>query len=252
MTDDIFKYIDVERTIAEAGYNPLEKALTYRDLVFALCTECGADRGLIKFTSFQKYKVCKKCSGVIKAKKREEAMFSIVHFSLEQLTSVDVKKTIEHFGYSPQNLSKGSSKKVFAICKNCKCDKGVKTFVTSISYPMCLSCSNSDPEKNLTNKEKKERGKSSNPLDQERNRRYYQNAKEKRKKKSLDYYYEHIERVSDSQKRYREENKEALKKARKIQYDENRDTIIVNRRESYRQAVMNRAIAIVTSNPIEE
>lgn len=62
MDEDIFKYIDVERTIAEFGYDPRGLTKGSSKFVIPICITCNDTRDLITFRSANKSKECRSCA----------------------------------------------------------------------------------------------------------------------------------------------------------------------------------------------
>lgn len=62
MTDDIFKYIDVERTIAEFGYDPRELNKTSHKLVHHFCPDCLRSKNPTRFVNVLHKRSCNQCA----------------------------------------------------------------------------------------------------------------------------------------------------------------------------------------------
>lgn len=142
MTEDIFKYIDVERTIAEFGYDPRELGKSSHKKVYVLCSNCGNPRGKnglpIGFFYAIKDMICKTCS-------MNNITLKNVYISKNEeiYKNIDIEETILSFGYDPRNITFGSARKVIKSCPDCKKNKAVE-FSAHVKAPnaTCYSCSN--------------------------------------------------------------------------------------------------------------
>lgn len=125
---DPFRYIDVERTIAEFGYDPRELSKGSGKKVYIICSHCGK----VRIKTFQKsnQSKCRYCVTI-----REVS-------NLDNIKHVDVKKTIEELGYDPRLLKPRSHKKVFVICIDCGVS-WLKVFNFATKEIRCMSCSRS-------------------------------------------------------------------------------------------------------------
>lgn len=131
MTEDIFKYIDVERTIAEFGYDPRELGFHQRTPVYSFCRYCKSDKGLQTYFNAKKDIGCRKCCKLPKVKSENER--------LKVSETVSIARTVSEFGYDPRDLSKSSKRKVIVCCSICKKERE-QTFRDSWVVKKCIDC----------------------------------------------------------------------------------------------------------------
>lgn len=180
MTDDIFKYIDVERTIAEFGYDPRELKPNSGKLVFCYCKQCNAIRQL-RFARAKDNTICRDC--FVFNEKREISNL------------INVEKTLEMFGYDPTFLKKYSEKVVLVKCPNCL-EEREAPFCSANKSKFCSHCSKSKenpsnifPEKHIFTCEN---CKAQRPayFSQVKGRKICKSCRIEKQKKNIDIYTE--------------------------------------------------------------
>lgn len=276
MTDNIFKYIDVERTIAEFGYDPRELKKASEKFVIGICPDCE-ERRSIRFFSVKVSTCCRKCT------------YARLHYSHNEVTetdlqNVDLKATITKFGYDPFRLRRTSNKKVVHKCESCGLLKD-KKLSEAIKVKKCLKCSNAEivsilkansqsiEEKKQKQKEYREKNKEI-IKEQKRVKYLEKKASEPKKEKICRWCNETHYRPrnnccsdectkahrKDYEKKhwdsYYENNKTRLQAERRNYsskfYHENKEFCLEGMRKRARQAAMNRAISKVQITTLQE
>lgn len=128
---DKFAHIDIERTIAEFGYDPSGINFPKKNQVFSFCKYCGEDKGLQTFFNAMRDIKCRKCF--------KKPNGDTVKEKFDISKTIDVEKTISTFKYDPRHLSKGSKRKVVVCCDLCKKYRN-QSFNESFVVKKCIEC----------------------------------------------------------------------------------------------------------------
>lgn len=140
MTDDIFKYVDFDRTFRELNYDPRQSSAMGRKPSFCFCPICEQQKAKpIAYRDLGKHQPCASCA----AKKRMALRLKVKLDSIENREDVspfvDIEKTIALFGYDPRNLNPMSSSKVIGKCISCGTEKK-KPIPMSGARKKCRNC----------------------------------------------------------------------------------------------------------------
>jgi hypothetical protein len=144
MADDIFQYIDIERTIAEFGYDPRNFTFGVQKKVFWFCSCC--ENSMEKAKPFAKAALGQNCASC-GAKKAQKNRFWNEIENRERLglvdeigcEGIDIEATKEKYGYDPRYLTKKSSQLVCKVCKICGEKKDVKK-ADAVKSLRCQKC----------------------------------------------------------------------------------------------------------------
>lgn len=114
--------INEERTFKDFGYVSEDLTKGSNKKIWITCIVCGEDRIVSKsawsYYISKKKGTCKKC-GFINRGPFNIEYFSKVHNSIENYF-VDELQTFREYGYYSIDLSRGSSKRIYALCETCR------------------------------------------------------------------------------------------------------------------------------------
>lgn len=139
MTDEIFKYIEIELTIKEFGYDPRDLSRGSAKLCIGRCEICQ-EKKVQPFRSLITYRACKDCSGK-RMKRGNEKLNTRQAFYL-----IDFDLTEKAFGYKVEFLKEKSPRKVIAHCEACN-EKRVVQFRNAMLHKVCVHCSDKSEQK---------------------------------------------------------------------------------------------------------
>jgi hypothetical protein len=131
------EWLDVDATIQQFGYSPLDISPKSNKPVMALCQHCGISHLVRKKCDVRA--LCEPCG------KKESIRKRTFSGELNLVPSyVDIQETIKQFGYDPCLLSKRSSKPVIARCYLCNKMRTI-SLDAATKYKACMECSYNDP-----------------------------------------------------------------------------------------------------------
>jgi hypothetical protein len=118
--------VDIEATISKYKYSPLELGAGSKKYVVAKCEFClnKFETMLNVINNRSNFVACKKCDAVASVYSRFKSTEDKHQFYLQRrpaldFKNIDIEATRNKFGYSPEDLSIYSSKKIIAKCGYC-------------------------------------------------------------------------------------------------------------------------------------